>query len=126
MAFEKGNNLGKRFSKENQPKSNGRKKTLASQIKAIPDDAQKKIYGILYHALRLKDETEAKAYLEAQTGELGDYGYLMQIAVRSLSSVNGWNVMMDILDRLFGTPKQSVDANVSGNMEFKFRFGDEQ
>lgn len=89
----------------------GRPKKLVNAIKSLPDDAQQKIYGVLAYALTLKDEQEAKKFLEAKKGELGQYGFVMQIAIKQLVK-DGWGfgAMMDIMDRLYGKPKQQVDA----------------
>lgn len=40
--------------------------------------------------------------------------------VRARAAIN------DILDRIKGRPKQEVEAAVTGEMNFKFKFGDEQ
>ena len=94
---------------------NGRPKKLVNAIKALPDNMMEDIYGILSFALTLKSEAEAKAYLEEQSGKLGQYGFLMQIAIRQLSNKNyGWGAAMDILDRLYGKPRQSAEVKHTG------------
>jgi hypothetical protein len=88
---------------------------LVNAIKALPDNMMEDIYGILSFALTLKSEAEAKAYLEEQSGKLGQYGFLMQIAIRQLSNKNyGWGAAMDILDRLYGKPRQSAEVKHTG------------
>lgn len=94
---------------------NGRPKKLVNAIKALPPHMQEDIHGILGYALTLKSEEEAKRYLEAKAGELGQYGFLMQIAIRQLSNKNyGWGAAMDIMDRLFGKPRQSAEVKHTG------------
>ena len=99
---------------------NGRPKKLVNVIKKIPKDMQKKVYDVLAFALTLPDETSAKKYLESQQGELGQYGFVLQIAIKQLLKEGwGWNALMDILDRLYGKPRESKDLEVVGKMEFK-------
>lgn len=89
---------------------NGRPKKLVNIIKGLPADMQEKVFGVLSYALTLNDESEAKKYLESQAGELGKYGFLMQIAIRRLTSPYGWDAVMDILDRLYGKPRQQAEV----------------
>lgn len=95
---------------------NGRPKKLVNAIKDLPPHMMEDIYGILSFALTLKSEAEAKAYLEEQTGKLGQYGFLMQIAIRQLTNKSyGWGAAMDILDRLYGKPRQSAEVKHTGD-----------
>lgn len=109
-------NKATQFSKERQPASNGRPKKLVNAIKDLPPHMMEDIHGILGYALTLESEAEAKRYLEAKAEELGQYGFLMQIAIRQLSNKNyGWGAAMDILDRLFGKPRQSAEVKHTGD-----------
>lgn len=95
---------------------NGRPKKLVNAIKDLPPHMMEDIHGILGYALTLESEEEAKKYLEEQSGKLGQYGFLMQIAIRQLSNKNyGWGAAMDILDRLFGKPRQSAEVKHTGD-----------
>lgn len=99
---------------------NGRPKKLVNVIKKLPKDMQEKVYGVLAFALTLPDEASAKTYLESQQGELGQYGFVLQIAIKQLLKEGwGWNALMDILDRLYGKPRETKDLEVVGKMEFK-------
>ena len=97
----------------------GRPPSLANQIKAIPKDAQVKVYEVLHHALSLPNVKAAKAYLESDAVQegLGQYGFMLQIAVKSLMSKTGWLTVCDILDRLFGTPHRSITADLSLDLD---------
>lgn len=111
-------NKSTQFSSDRQPRAgaNGRPKKLVNAIKDLPDNMMEDIYGILSFALTLKSEAEAKAYLEEQSGKLGQYGFLMQIAIRQLSNKNyGWGAAMDILDRLYGKPRMSAEVRHTGD-----------
>ena len=111
-------NKSTQFSSDRQPRAgaNGRPKKLVNAIKDLPDNMMEDIYGILSFALTLKSEAEAKEYLEEQSGKLGQYGFLMQIAIRQLSNKNyGWGAAMDILDRLYGKPRMSAEVRHTGD-----------
>ena len=95
----------------------GRPKKLVNAIKSLPHDMQDKVYGVLGFALTLPDERTAKAYLEQQSGELGKYGFVLQIAIRQLCKDGwGWGAMMDILDRLYGKPRISAEVAHTGGI----------
>lgn len=95
---------------------NGRPKKLVNVIKGIPKDMQEKVYDVLAFALTLPDETSAKQYLESQQGELGKYGFVLQIAIKQLLKEGfAWSALMDIMDRLYGRPKMSADINATGD-----------
>ena len=96
---------------------NGRPKKLVNAIKTLPKDMQEKVYGVLAFALTLPDERTAKAYLDHQSGELGKYGFVLQIAIRQLCKDGwGWGAMMDILDRLYGKPRISAEVAHTGGI----------
>ena len=96
---------------------NGRPKKLANAIKGLPKDMQEQIYGVLAFALTLPDEKTAKKYLEQQQGELGKYGFVLQIAIKQLTK-DGWGfaAMMDIMDRLYGKPRISAEVSHTGGI----------
>ena len=95
---------------------NGRPKNLVNVIKKIPKDMQEKVYDVLAFALTLPDETSAKKYLESRQGELGQYGFVLQIAIKQLLKEGwGWSALMDIMDRLYGKPKMSADITATGD-----------
>ena len=95
---------------------NGRPKKLVNVLKKIPKDMQEKVYDVLAFALTLPDETSAKKYLESRQGELGQYGFVLQIAIKQLLKDGwGWSALMDIMDRLYGKPKMSADITATGD-----------
>lgn len=96
---------------------NGRPKKLVNAIKGLPKDMQEKVYSVLAFALTLPDETTAKTYLQQQSGELGKYGFVLQIAIRQLCKEGwGFNAMMDIMDRLYGKPRISAEVAHTGGI----------
>lgn len=95
---------------------NGRPKKLVNVIKKIPKDMQVKVYSVLAFALTLPDMQSARKYLESEQGELGQYGFVLQIAIKQLLKDGwGWSALMDIMDRLYGKPKVSADINANGD-----------
>ena len=96
---------------------NGRPKKLVNAIKGLPKDMQEKVYGVLAFALTLPDEKTAKTYLQQQEGELGKYGFVLQIAIKQLCKDGwGWGAMMDIMDRLYGKPRISAEVAHTGGI----------
>ncbi len=97
----------------------GRPPALASKIKAIPKDAQVKVYEVLHHAISLPNVKAAREYLESEATQeaLGEYGFMLQIALKALISKSGWLTVCDILDRLFGTPHRSLTADLSLDLD---------
>ncbi len=95
----------------------GRPRSLAKAIKDMPDEAQVQIYGVLHHAISLRNIAEAKAYIDkaVEDKDLGRYGVVFQLALRSLTGPNGWITLNDILDRLFGKPRLQLEANTHEN-----------
>lgn len=113
--FEKGNTIGHRFQKGNKDaKNQGRKPKIINLLQGVPEDAQKQVYNTLFNAIRLQDVAQAKAYLSAKGDELGEYGFILQLAIKSLMGKDGWHTFTDICNRLFGTPKRVQDLNVNG------------
>lgn len=101
----------------------GRPRKLETVMRDIPPEAQQRIFSVLHQALKLPDEKAAREFVEKE--DLGDYGFLLKIVLRSLAGKNGWQTACDILDRLFGRPKQSTDMDVKGDLDFTFKFGDQ-
>lgn len=96
---------------------NGRPKRLSTVIKSLPKDMQEKVYGTLAYALTLPDEAAAKKYLQMRDGELGQYGFVLQIAIKQLCKEGwGFGALMDIMDRLYGKPRISAEVNHSGGI----------
>lgn len=96
----------KRFSSTNQPANRGRLPKWVNTIKSIPPDAQEKIYARLYEAMLCASKDDAIAILNAKGDELGDYGFVLQVATRALSGKDGMGALSQILERIFGKPVQ--------------------
>ena len=114
MPFKKGNKY--RFTKDRQPEKNtGRPQKLCNQIGTIPKDAQQRMYAILHKATTFNSKDEAIRYFKEEKDK-GEYGFILELAINALYGRNGWQVLMDIMDRLFGKPKQ-VTENYNDNTE---------
>ena len=92
----------------------GRPRSLAKAIKDMPEDAQTEIYCVLHHAISLRNFMEAKAYINQamEDKNLGRYGFIFQLALKSLTGPHGWLTLNDILDRLFGKPRVQADISM--------------
>lgn len=125
--FEKGNQYGRKFAPGEVNNPAGRPPKIANAWKTIPKDAQRKLYGVLYHAISLGSVDAAKKYLEeTNAAEPGQYGIVLEVAIKSLGGQYGWQTLCDIYDRLFGKPRQQSDVNVGGEVNFTFKFGGDQ
>ena len=109
----------RQFKKGQSGNPAGRPPELRKQIKSIPKDAQAKVYEVLHHAISLPNVQAAKEYLESEATQqsLGEYGFMLQIAVKSLIGKTGWLTVCDILDRLFGRPPQAIVADLALDMD---------
>ena len=122
--FEKGNKIGHRFQPGEVPNPNGRPKKVTNVVKAIPKDAQEKLYGVLYHAVSLKNLTEAREYLiQENAASMGQYGIVLEIVINALTGKDGWQTLCDIFAMLFGKPRQQSEVVLDGNIDYTFKFG---
>jgi len=112
--FEKGHEYGNRFKKGESGNPKGRPKKLALVIGDIPQDAQVKIYRVLHQSISMGSIEEASKYLKTEAAALGEYGVVLQVAIRALNGNQGWQALNDILDRLFGKARQATDLTISG------------
>lgn len=109
----------RQFKKGQSGNPKGPTPKLANAIKSIPKDAQTRVYEVLHHAIALPNVKAAREYLESEEAQaaLPEYGFLLQLAVKSLMSKTGWLTAVDILDRLFGKPRQAVQAELTLDMD---------
>lgn len=100
---------------------NGRPRALARVLKTIPPDARERIYGILFTALTFRNVKEATDYIRSQESTDFKYGFVLQIAIKSLAGKNGWQALQDILDRLFGKPRISAEVAHTGGISLNIQ-----
>lgn len=107
---------------------NGRPPLLKNVIKAMPNDAKEKVGLMMWTAISFGDREQALEYLKSlkASGEYLDCGIVLEMCINGLQSSQGWQVLMNIYYILFGTPRQTTDTNISGQMDYHFKFGDEQ
>ena len=72
---------------------------------------------MLHAAICQPSKAEAAKLLNDAKADLGEYGFVFQIAVDTLLGEHGWDTLCDILDRLFGKPKGQSEVNLSGSVE---------
>jgi hypothetical protein len=103
---------------KDQPNAHhGRYPTIANSIKAIPEDAQKKVYAVLWTAISMPNVKEASKYISKEADNLPECGFVLQVALRELQGKNGFRALMDILDRLFGKPKSNAEVSLNGSVQ---------
>lgn len=101
-----------RFQKGQSGNPSGRPKQLSNLISEIPSDALKRIYKVLHQAIKMPNKGKAMEYLQDEIVKEVEYGFLLQLAVKTLMSKDGWSCAMDILDRIFGKPRQTNDVSI--------------
>ena len=107
------NSLANLIPIQQQPNSNqGRPKKLVNVIKDMPKDAQERVYAILWTAISMTNVKEASHYISKEADNLPECGFALQIAIRALQGKDGFRALMDILDRLFGRPKQAEPTQI--------------
>lgn len=118
--------MATRWKKGEAPKSPGRPPFLKNVIKAMPPDAKEKVGLMMWTALTMKDTEEALAYFKGikESGAAPECGIVLELCIKGLSSQQGWQTLRDIYAILFGTPRQSADVAVSGEMDYHFKFGE--
>lgn len=96
-------------------------------MKRLPRNLQNKVMDVLWTAISMPNARQAAAYLKEKEDELPECGFMFEILVKGLMGKNGSMVLMDILDRLIGKPKQIQELTGSLNLTDKPRieFGDE-
>lgn len=99
------------FKKGQSGNPNGRPPKMKTMITTIPKDAQERIYSALYEVLAKQSHKDAIEYLKAS--DFGEYGFIKELAIRTLSGKNGWQAFNDIMDRLFGKARQEVDVSTT-------------
>lgn len=117
----------RQFRKGQSGNPNGRPPLVSTLIGNLPPDARERIYATLHYALKQPNHKALERFLSEQQDELGEYGFVLERASKELLGKYGWTAMMDILDRLFGKPRQAMEHSGSIDLGEKpvIVFGDE-
>ncbi len=87
---------------------------MINKIEKLPREAKEIVYSRLWEAIRTGNIAGLRQYMDEE-GADGECGMILQMAARQLRSKYGWKALNDILDRLFGKPKQTTEiANENG------------
>lgn len=93
---------------------NGRPPQIVNVIEKLPKEVKQRVYARLLDAIRTNNVEGLRKFVE-EDGTDDEYGVVLQMAARELRSKRGWKALNDILDRLFGKPKQTTEiANEDG------------
>lgn len=125
MGFKKGNKVGNRFSRDNQPKKNGRKPSMLNQIEALTgvtfnvELSEEDIYKVLRWALEQSVKT-LKSLMYTDNGQINENtpAFLISIASAIISDIENGRIttVESLFDRLFGKAKQSIENRVNANI----------
>ncbi len=112
-----------RFSQTNQPKRNGRKPFLFSEIigewkaAGIEHASEENVRQVYEFLLSLSSEEINNIAGVDTNGKLKDneYPIMMRIAARDITGSRGFAIISDMLDRAQGRAKQAMDITTGGN-----------
>lgn len=122
--FEKGNNIGNRFTSENQPKKNGRKPSMYKQLKELTgkkvdyelskEDYYKTIRFLLERSKGELNKIMADANREDSTTPI----WVCNIISAIFTDIRyGRTYTVDSLfDRVFGKPTQQIESEVNAQI----------
>ncbi len=129
MGFKKGNKIGNRFSKDNQPKKRSKNLSLYKRLEAIigeefgVDLRNDDYYRIIRWALERSIKT-LKQLMFTEDGQVNENtpAFLICIASSIISDFeNGRMSTVDsIFDRIFGKATQSIENKVNANISSTF------
>ena len=106
---------GKQFKKGVSGNPKGRPKSVKGMLKDLPPDALEKVCQVLWTAIAMPNQKEAKKYLEDEAkGMPKELGFALQICIKELNGRNGFNALMAIINRIFGAPRQVAEVEHKG------------
>ena len=106
---------GKEFKKDVSGNPKGRPKSVKGMLKDLPPDALEKVCQVLWTAIAMPNQKEAKKYLEDEAkGMPKELGFALQICIKELNGRNGFNALMAIINRIFGAPRQVAEVEHKG------------
>ena len=113
MKFQKGNTHGNRFSSTNQPKKNGRKPQIYTQIKDVYSISLEEYRRVIQHLMNCtKDEITALA--NAKDTPI----WIVNLCTALVNDTKKGTtyLLSELTDRLYGKPKQ-ITENFNENVE---------
>lgn len=111
---------GFQFQKGESGNPSGRPPRLINKIEKLPKEAKEMVYARLWDAIRTDNIAGLRQYMDEE-GADGECGMILQMAARQLRSKHGWKALNDILDRLFGKPKQTTEIANEGGRAFEIK-----
>lgn len=108
--------LEHRFSSENQPKKNGRKKEVKTILREfrhdVSDEVVERIASVMLSALACKSTKDAQARLKEAEEEEPEYGWIFEQTILAIKK-DGLKAIIEVLEWVFG---KKTNVNVSGGM----------
>ena len=108
--------LEHRFSSENQPKNNGRKKEVKTILREfrhdVSDEVVERIASVMLSALACRSTRDAQARLKEAEEKEPEYGWIFEQTILDVKK-RGMLAILDVLEWIFG---KKTNLNVSGGL----------
>ena len=108
--------LEHRFSSENQPKNNGRKKEVKTILREfrhdVSDEVVERIASVMLSALACKSTKDAQARLKEAEEKEPEYGWIFEQTILAIKK-DGLKAIIEVLEWVFG---KKTNLNVSGGL----------
>lgn len=113
--------LEHRFSSENQPKKNGRKKEVKTILREfrhdVSDEVVERIASVMLAALACKSTKDAQARLKEAEEKEPEYGWIFEQTILAIKK-DGLKPIIEVLEWVFG---KKTNVNVSGGMGMEIK-----
>ena len=113
--------LEHRFSSENQPKNNGRKKEVKTILREfrhdVSDEVVERIASVMLSALACKSTKDAQKRLKEAEEKEPEYGWIFEQTILAIKK-DGLKAIIEVLEWVFGK-KTNVSMNGSLGVEMK-------
>lgn len=113
--------LEHRFSSENQPKNNGRKKEVKTILREfrhdVSDEVVERIASVMLSALACKSTKDAQARLKEAEEKEPEYGWIFEQTILAIKK-DGLKAIIEVLEWVFG---KKTNINVSGGMGMEIK-----
>ena len=111
------NKIGRntRFTSENQPEKNGRKRAMKNVIKGIPPEAQTEIATTMFKAISCKNAKEAISAINRIELEGTEYGLIYEEVIKAIKK-EGLHAIISVLEWIYG---KSINNRITGEIKTK-------
>ena len=109
------NKIGRntRFTSENQPEKNGRKRVMKNVIKSIPTNAQEEIATTMFRAISCKNTKEAISMINKVELEGTEYGLIYEEVIKAIKK-EGLKAIISVLEWIYG---KKINNQITGEIK---------